>query len=518
MADPLNGQAGQPVIIGAGVAGLMAALHLAPQPVVVLAKARLGQEAATDAAQGGIAAAVGGDDSPALHAEDTLAAGDGLCDAAVVQRITEAGPAAIEELTRLGVPFDRVDDGAFALGLEAAHGRRRIVHAAGDQSGHAILKTMIAAVRRTRSITVLEEVEARRLILHDGAMAGVFAVGPEGVLVLASDRIVIATGGSGFLYRHTTNPNGAIGQGLALAARAGVALVDMEFVQFHPTALDAGCDPMPLISEAVRGEGAVLIDETGGRFMEGQGRAELEPRDVVTRAVWRHMEDGHRIFLDARAALGPHFTQRFPGVAAQCRLAGVDPETMPIPVRPAAHYQMGGIAVDEEGRSTVPGLWACGEVASTGLHGANRLASNSLLEAAVCGRLVAESVGGTGTRRVQKLGSVVVPGSADPSELRDIMEEKVGVIRYGDGLRKAIAALYPLACGTGKAADPALVGAMVAVAALRRTESRGGHWRGEYRGSAVCWSRRQFLTLAEIDTFCRPIAAESRPIPAGAIP
>ena len=314
VADTL---AGQPIIIGGGLAGLMAALHLSPQPVIVLAKAPLGSAAASAWSQGGIAAALGPDDDPTLHAADTLAAGDGLCDPRVVARITKAAREAILELARRGVAFDRNADGGFELGLEAAHSRRRIVHAGGDGTGREIMRALTEAVRRTPSITVLEGMEARRLIVEDGRLAGVFILAATRPLLLPASRVVIATGGVGALYRHTTNPLGAVGQGLALAARAGATLADMEFVQFHPTALDVGIDPMPLVSEAVRGEGAVLIDETGERFMASAARAELEPRDVVARAVWRRLTEGHRVFLDARACLGAHFAERFPGIAAR---------------------------------------------------------------------------------------------------------------------------------------------------------------------------------------------------------
>src|SRR5260221_6196315 len=356
--------AGCPVIIGGGLAGLMTALRLAPQPVIVLAKVPLAEGAASAWAQGGIAAAVGEDDRPALHAADTLAAGDGLADFAVASRIAAAAPAAIIELERHGVVFDRDAAGRLALGLEAAHGRRRIVHVAGDGTGAAIVRALVAAVRATPSITVIEGLEARRLLVDDRGVAGVLAAGPFDACLLPTRRVVLATGGLGGPFAPPTNPLGAIGQGLALAARAGAALADMEFVQFHPTALDVGLDPMPLVSEAVRGEGAVLIDETGARFMSGIGRGELEPRDVVARAVWRHLAQGHRVFLDARASLGPRFAQHFPIIAAACRSAGIDPARQPIPVRPAAHYLMGGIAVDAAGRSSVQGLWACGEAAS----------------------------------------------------------------------------------------------------------------------------------------------------------
>jgi L-aspartate oxidase len=306
--------------------------------------------------------------------------------------------------------------------------------------------------------------------------------------VLPTTGVIIATGGLGGLYRRTTNPTGATGGGLALAARAGAALGDMEFVQFHPTALDVDLDPMPLVSEAVRGEGATLVDETGARFMAEYGRAELEPRDVVARAMWRRLHEGHRIFLDARTCLGSRFAERFPGIAATCRAAGVDPATMPIPVRPAAHYHMGGIAVDEAGRSSITGLWACGEAAATGLHGANRLASNSLLEAAVCARFVAESVAGTAASRLTKTyrrqlkpsWSRPLPPTADAAPVRDIMMEKVGVLRDRSGLLTAIDALRPMAVSDAPTSDPAVVGLLVATAALARRESRGSHCRTDF--------------------------------------
>jgi L-aspartate oxidase len=307
--------------------------------------------------------------------------------------------------------------------------------------------------------------------------------------------VVIATGGLGGLYHHSTNPAGAIGQGLVLAARAGAALADLEFVQFHPTALDTGRDPMPLISEAVRGEGAKLVDERGVRFMAGQGRAELEPRDVVSRAVWRHMGAGHRVFLDARAALGGRFAARFPAIDALCRESGVDPGAALIPIRPAAHYHMGGIAVDAAGRSSVPGLWACGEAASTGLHGANRLASNSLLEAAVTGQAVARDIAGTSAGRPAPLAPLAAPPVPDAAPVRAILSRHAGVLRDDDGLSAAAEALMPMA--EGPTADPALLGLMMVGAMLRRTESRGGHARTDYPHKDAGLARRESLTWEE---------------------
>src|SRR5262245_24243978 len=473
MEQIANALAGQPIIVGAGLAGLLTALHLAPEPVIVLAKAPLALGAASAWAQGGIAAAVGAGDNPALHAADTIAAGAELCDASMVERITAAAPGAVEDLARRGVAFDRSADGRFKLGLEAAHSHRRIVHAGGDSTGREIMRTLIASVRQTPSVTVLDGVEARRLMMADGRLAGVLAQTRAGPLLLASSRVVIATGGVGGLYRHTTNPLGSIGQGLALAARAGAVLTDMEFVQFHPTALDVGLDPMPLVSEALRGEGAILVDEAGDRFMAGHGRGELEPRDVVTRAVWGHILGGHRVFLDARNTLGNHFAERFPVIGAHCAAAGINPAATPIPVRPAAHYHMGGIAVDQGGRTANAGLSAWGEAAATGLHGANRLASNSLLEAACCARWVAASIAGMTTRnRVTNRPAAIPPEVVDAGSVREIMSQHLGVLRDHAGLRTAIEALRTVAFGDHSIADPALVGLMMATEIGRASRRR----------------------------------------------
>jgi L-aspartate oxidase len=512
--------AGAPVIIGGGLAGLMTALRLAPQPVILLAKTPLAEGAASAWAQGGIAAAVGEGDDPALHAADTLAAGDGLSDPAVAARITAAAPDAIAELQRYGVAFDRDAQGHFALGLEAAHGRRRIVHVTGDGTGAAIMRALVAAVAATPSITIVEGLEARRLLVDDRGIAGVLAAGPWNACLLPTRQVVLATGGLGGLYAHTTNPLGAIGQGVALAARVGAALADMEFVQFHPTALAVGLDPMPLVSEAVRGEGAVLVDETGTRFMAGLGRAELEPRDVVSRAVAAHIAAGHRVFLDAREVLGADFARHFPGIAARCRAAGIDPAIQPIPVRPAVHYHMGGIAVDAEGRSTVDGLWACGEVAASGLHGANRLASNSLLEAVVMAGFLADSIAGTKAGPLPAPRPVALPAAPDAGPLRALANETLGAVRERTGLEATVAHLQPLAFRGGAAADPALVALLVATAALAREESRGGHWRADFPHRSPAWARRLVQRVDDTGTrvICRavPLPNASQPLASGA--
>jgi L-aspartate oxidase len=483
-----------PVIIGGGIAGLMTALRLAPMPVVVLARTPLQTEASSVWAQGGIAAAIGPDDDPACHLADTLAAGAGLCDPDVAHRITAAGPGAIETLLHYGTRFDREPDGALQLGKEAAHTRRRIVHAAGDGTGSEIMRALTAIVRAIPSIVVMEGMEARRLLLSAGTIAGVLAAGPAGAVVLPTSRVVLATGGIGGLFLHTTNPSGSIGQGLALAARAGAALVDMEFVQFHPTALNTDRHPLTLVSEAVRGEGATLIDESGVRFMADVPGGELAPRDVVARAVWRHLAVGHRVYLDARTAIGGAFPQRFPVIVAACDAAGINPAAQPIPIRPAAHYHMGGVAVDCEGRSTVEGLWVCGEVAGTGLHGANRLASNSLLEAVVCARWVADSVGGTSAGASRMVRDTDLPVAADPRPVQPILSRAAGVVRERDSLEAGVAALAPLVrlCGP---VDPALVALLIVVAASRRQESRGGHYRSDFPSPRAALQQRNVIGL-----------------------
>jgi L-aspartate oxidase len=503
---------GQPVVVGAGIAGMMVALHLAPQPIVLVSGSPLGIGTSSALAQGGIAASIGDDDDTTLHVADTLAAGDGLCDVSVVSQVVQAGSDAIETLGRYGVRFDKGADGTLLLGLEAAHSRRRIIHAAGDATGAEIMKALVTAVRATPSITVLERAVARRLVVTDNAITGLLCAGQTDSLALATDRVVIATGGLGGLFLGTTNPVNSFGQGLALAAKAGAELADLEFVQFHPTALDVATRPMSLISEAVRGEGALLVDETGCRFMADQPAAELGPRDAVARAIWSHRAKGHRVFLDARKALGRKFAARFPTIEAACRRAGIDPAVHLIPVRPAAHYHMGGIAVDVAGRSSVNGLWACGEAACTGLHGANRLASNSLLEAAAGAVWTAQDVSGTGARKGLRqspaLNSSKLLPTSDPTLVQPILARGVGVTRNREGLRAAAATLLPLASSGSVASEPAIVGLLIAIAALRREESRGAHFREDFPQHAT-HARRSCLNLDEAFALAREITAPS---------
>lgn len=490
----LSDLSGRPIIVGGGIAGLMTALMLAPMPVLLLSAGLLGGNSSSELAQGGLAASLGVDDSPALHLDDTLAAGDGHCDANTARSVVEAASVAVERLSELGVRFDRTPDGALCLGLEAAHSHRRIVHAGGDATGRELIRALVGAVRRTPTITVLEGFEARRLLVSDNAITGLIAASPSGAAMLPTACVVLTTGGIGGLFHDTTNPHHSIGQGIALAARAGAMLADLEFVQFHPTALASPARPMPLISEAVRGEGAILIDEHDRRILAGTPGADLAPRDVVARAVSRRIAAGQRVFLDARQCLGWRFAERFPAITAICRQAGIDPASEPIPVRPAAHYHMGGIAVDRSGRSSVDGLWACGEVACTGLHGANRLASNSLLEAVVSVGWVANNVAAHPFVTGRLSSAAPVPEKPDAGSVRAIVSRALGAERDGETLRQAIITLLPFATGNDAASDPALVALMIAVAALGREESRGAHFRSDFVGRHTV-SRPSLLTL-----------------------
>jgi len=484
----------------------MTAIKLAPLKVAVICKERLGIGAATQWAQGGIAAALGPDDSPALHSLDTRRAGAGLSDEIVVDILTRDAPARIEELLALGAHFDRARDGELALGLEAAHNRRRIVRAGGDATGEEILRTLIAAVRNAAWIKVYEDVIADDLLLQNGEVAGIGMRRKSGEWIdLYAPATILATGGLGHLYSRTTNPSQATGDGVAIAARAGAMLSDMEFVQFHPTAIDVGLDPMPLATEALRGEGATLVLSDGTRFMEGiHADAELAPRDVVAREIYGWLSRGERTFLDARSAVGSAFPQRFPTAFAACMSAGIDPRSQPIPVAPAAHYHMGGIAVDRWGRTSLARLWGCGEASATGIHGANRLASNSLLEAVVYGSRVADDVKSRHSpaqpTAMRRRSALATPSGSQESliaSLRTVMYERVGVMRDAVGLRSALDAISRLeeeAVGTNMR-NLLTAGRLIAAAALERRESRGSHYREDYPLTDARFAKRSFLTL-----------------------
>jgi L-aspartate oxidase len=508
------------LIIGGGLAGLFCALKLAPQPVTVLASAPIGEGASTAWAQGGIAAAVAEGDTAEAHARDTIAAGAGLVDEAVARRMAKEAGERVRDLLSYGVPFDKDLQGRLAVSREAAHSARRIVRVQGDMAGRAIMAALTDAVRKTPSIRVLEGFSAEELLTTNGAVVGATARDAAGRLVtLPAQAVVLATGGIGHLYAVTTNPPEARGSGLAIAARAGAMLADTEFVQFHPTAIDIGRDPAPLATEALRGDGAILVNGKGARFMRGlHPDGDLAPRDVVARGVFAEIAAGRGAFLDAREAIGASFMARFPTVYAGCMGAGIDPARDLIPVAPAAHYHMGGVAVDARGRTSLPGLWAAGEVACTGAHGANRLASNSLLEAVVFAARVAQDIGG------MDLKAVVVPADKDSAvafvpqgrdeELRKLMSAHVGVIRDHEGLARALAGIMQI---ERQADSPALrnmatAALLVAAAAWLRRESRGAHYRSDYPQPAAAQARRNFLTLDE----ARAIAERATALPATA--
>lgn len=488
------------LIIGSGLAGLMTALTLAPMPVLLVTAGRLGLSGSSSLAQGGIAASLGADDNAALHLADTLLAGDGLCDAVIAQGIVSAAPDAIAALESHGVHFDRKANGSYALGLEAAHCRHRIVHVDGDATGAGIMRVLTQKVLTTPSITVLENTSALKLIKQDGRITGAIL---ETIGAVGARAVVLATGGIGGLFSATTTPLGNLGQGAALGLRAGAMLADMEFMQFHPTALAVDTPRLPLISEAVRGEGAILINNRGERFMADVAGRELAPRDVVARAIGHQIAQGRNVFLDARTVLGAHFKTRFPGIDVLCKTHNINPERDMIPVRPAAHYHMGGVKTDGDGASSLPGLWVVGEAACTGLHGANRLASNSLLEAAVMGlrvgRLLAEEAGHA--RPLQSEQSLVP--LVDPAPVRAIVSRELGLLREEEGLRSAITTLLPLA----QADDAAAVALVAAVAAWTRRETRGGHARIDYRQKQAN-PTRSFYTLETAFARAHEIIAE----------
>ncbi|HEY8297157.1 MAG TPA: L-aspartate oxidase [Candidatus Baltobacteraceae bacterium] len=508
----MNASRSDVVIVGAGIAGLMAALKLAPMRVTVLCKTRLGSGAATEWAQGGIAAAMGPDDSPDLHKIDTQRAGAGLSDEAIVEIVARDAPARVDELLELGARFDRTANGELALGREAAHNRRRIVKAGGDATGHEILKTLIAAVRANPHVRIVEGAIADDLLMRDGRVAGVVAhdAASGETAAFEAGATILATGGIGRLYRYTTNPVEATGDGIAMAARAGAMLGDMEFVQFHPTALAIGRDPMPLVTEAIRGEGAILRNDLGERFMlELHPDAELAPRDVVARAIFEQQRSGRDVSLDARESIGEAFAQRFPTVFASCMASGIDPRTIAMPVAPAAHYYMGGIAVDEWGRTSVPGLWACGEASASGVHGANRLASNSLLEALVYAARVARDVAATVAPAYRAIVSNAAPvrrSGSDcaqaVSDLRHVMHANVGLIRDARGLEAALGRIAALdanhAAQSSELRNLLTVGRLVAQAALARKESRGSHYRSDYPEPDETLAKRSFMKLHSV--------------------
>ncbi|MEE1756709.1 L-aspartate oxidase [Streptomyces sp. SP18CS02] len=531
------------VVVGSGVAGLTTALRCtaAGLRTVVVTKARL-DDGSTRWAQGGIAAALGDGDTPEQHLDDTLVAGAGLCDEEAVRTLVTEGPGAVRRLIATGARFDTDAAGTIELTREGGHHRRRIAHAGGDATGAEISRALVEAVR-DGAVRIIENALVLDLLTDaDGRTAGVtlHVMGEgqhDGVGAVHAPAVVLATGGMGQVFSATTNPAVSTGDGVALALRAGAEVSDLEFVQFHPTVLFLGPDAegqQPLVSEAVRGEGAHLVDASGTRFMVGQHElAELAPRDIVAKGIMRRMREqgAQHMYLDARHFGAAMWASRFPTILAACRAHGIDPVTEPIPVAPAAHYASGGVRTDLSGRTTVPGLYACGEVACTGVHGANRLASNSLLEGLVFAERIAEHIAATATGAA---GTGPAPGAAagapasrpapaplpllDPAargRIQQIMTTGAGVLRSAASLAEAAEQLDAVradaaddrGAGDRKAAEPGVdswettnllcVARVLVAAARRREETRGCHWREDRpdRDDAG-WRRHLVVRLA----------------------
>jgi L-aspartate oxidase len=508
------------VVVGSGVAGLMTALHATRAGDVLLVTKVLVDDGSTRWAQGGVAAALGPDDTPEEHLQDTLEAGVGLCDEQAVRVLCTEGPARLRELIELGAAFDRDPSGELSLTREGGHHRDRIVHAGGDATGAEVQRALIAAVKAHPRIRLVEHALVLDLLrTADGRAAGVtlHVLGEgtrDGVGAVRARAVVLATGGMGQVFSSTTNPPVSTGDGVALALRAGAEVADLEFVQFHPTSLYLGpglTGQQPLVSEAVRGEGAFLVDATGRRVIgpEDHPLADLAPRDVVAKAITRRMAElgVEHVYLDARHLGEDLLLQRFPTIVARCREAGIDPVTELVPVTPAAHYASGGVRTDLNGRTDVPGLYACGEVACTGVHGANRLASNSLLE----GLVFAARIGADLERALPPHGDPVLGVGEqvllDPSVRADLgrtMTEGVGVLRSKQSLATAADALDELATRTSEAPSPAAweatdlhaVATALVAAAARREETRGSHWREDHPDASPAWRGHLVTTLS----------------------
>jgi len=511
------------IIIGGGLAGLFCALKMAPRPVTVLAAAPIGTGASSAWAQAGIAAAVMPGDTVDKHVEDTLTAGAGISDEEIARLMASEASDRVLDLAEYGVPFDRDLEGKLEASREAAHSENRVIGVQGDRAGKAIMEALVAAVHDTPSIRLLEGFVAEELLTDGRRVTGLLARGDRGTnphrIELDASAVIMASGGVGALYEVTTNPTQARGGGAGMAARAGAMIADPEFVQFHPTALNVGKDPAPLATEALRGEGSTLHNDAGERFMVDIHKdAELAPRDVVAKAIFDEIQAGSGVWLDARKAVGKHFEKEFPTVYGYCRDAGIDPMTDLIPVVPAAHYHMGGIYVDADGRSSVDGLYACGEATSTGAHGANRLASNSLLEAVVFAGRIAEDVlnhypTGSHSTIVER------PSGEDDGrnpkrmmpELRAIMSKYVGVSRNAEGLKEGIRKIHDLEQENRSARfrNALTTAKIMTAAALLREESRGGHRRSDFPEERDEWKKRSFITLEEANSIFANVTGEA---------
>jgi L-aspartate oxidase len=489
------------IVVGAGIAGLRAAIELGSHGTVLCLSKRELTESNTQYAQGGIAVALGPDDSPEIHLRDTLTAGAGLVNEEAARTLVTEGPKRVLELLDWGVRFDRDEHGQLAFTREGAHSRNRVLHADGDSTGREMGRSLYEHARKIPNIRLSEFGFCRDLLLQDGRVVGIAALHDDGqVEHIRARAVLLATGGAGMVYANTTNPGVATADGVAMAWRAGAELSDMEFVQFHPTALYLKRAPRFLISEAVRGEGAILRNDRRERFMPNyHPLAELAPRDVVARAIHRELELSKAadpvVYLDVTHLDAAKLKVRFPRIYQTCKQYGLDITHDLIPIRPAAHYAMGGVRTDLDGRTTLPGLYAAGEAACTGVHGANRLASNSLLEGLVFGtraaRAMAEDAALEMTGGVQELPSTAYgSGNADAlqQEVRQLLENHVGIVRNAEQLRRAVERLAqilthlpePSNRGRAEARNITEIGLAIARSALARKESRGAHYRSDY--------------------------------------
>jgi L-aspartate oxidase len=500
------------IVIGSGVAGLTTALNLRSSnlSVLLVTKAKI-DEGSTKWAQGGIAAALGPGDTPDQHKKDTLIAGAGLCDTDAVDVLVTEGPEAVRKLIARGAVFDKSESGEIALTREGGHLRNRILHAGGDATGAEVSRALLAAVHDDEGIEVIENALAIDVLKTDqGAVCGltlhvIGAGSRDGVGRALARAVVIATGGLGQVYAQTTNPSVSTGDGVALALRAGAEIADVEFIQFHPTVLwrdDSLSGQQPLISEAVRGEGAVLVNDKGVHFMaDKHPQGDLAPRDIVAIEIFKQMKESNspHVWLDATKVQG--FAERFPTIFASCLENGIDPRKQMIPVSPASHYSSGGVKVDLKGRTSIPGLYACGETACTGAHGANRLASNSLLEGLVFGTRISTDI----SENIADQGKPSEESSKDfllspaiKMTLQLAMSQGAGVMRSAQSLKETLLTLEQLATRTSNApcieawevSNLYLLATAIARAALDRKETRGSHWRSDFPETSVDWSKR----------------------------
>jgi len=508
------------VIVGGGVAGLTTALNLAPRKVCIITKSTLGVNTSSMWAQGGIAAAVGINDSVKSHIEDTVATAKGLADENVIVKVVSDAENIISDLESFGVNFDKNDDGSFDLGLEAAHSSNRIVRSKGDSSGIEIMRGLIEKVRESHNITVLENVSIDSIMSENNTIHGV--IGrlvqdnvPDNHVVIESSNVVLATGGLGGIFANTTNPRSSYGEGIALAAQAGAVLTDMEFIQFHPTGLDFGLDPTPLATEAIRGDGAYLVNQNEERFMLGiHPENELAPRDLVAQNLFKQIEQGNSVFLDCRK-ISNEFETKYPQVASYCQAAGLNPKIDLLPILPVAHYHIGGVKTDLEGKTSIEGLWCCGEVAATGIHGANRLASNSLLESMVFGRIVAKNINSLPIKKVNKINPDFIRMHKEKTknrirakkyiwQLRSSMMRNIGIVRNHSSIIRGLHDILKIERESkglsAKLNDMILVSKFIIIGAYLRKESRGCHLRSDYKNTEDNFIMHFDLKFSDLDS------------------